>query len=227
MEERFGAVIVAAGSSTRMGGLRSKVLEPLCGEPVLAHTLKIFEECPLIGEIVVVCRAEDSAEISALLEGCPKPVKLAEGGAQRQDSVLNGVAMLENSDYLVIHDGARPLVTTEIVERVCRDAVKYGAASAAVKVKDTCKLADAEGFVLETPPREALMAVQTPQVFARSLYLAAADRAGREGKSYTDDCQLIESAGGRVYLTPSSYMNLKITTPDDLITAEALLQSGE
>lgn len=223
----FGAVVVAAGNSTRMGGERSKVLEELGGRPVLAYSLETLDRCPLVDELCVVCREEDREEMKRAAAGLTKPVSFASGGAQRQDSVLNGVAALSpDCGYLLIHDGARPLVSPETVEAVCRDALSCGAAAAAVKAKDTCKLADEEGFVEETPPRERLMTVQTPQAFEREMYLYAVRRARDAGKTYTDDCQLIESAGGKVKLTESDYRNIKLTTREDLLAVRAFLEDG-
>ena len=172
MKEKFGAVVVAAGSSSRMGGGRSKVLELLRGKPVLRYSLETLDQCPLVEELCVVCRDEDREEAERAAAGLRKPVSFVPGGAERQDSVLNGVAALSpECGYLLIHDGARPLVSPETVEKVCREALRYGAAAAAVQSKDTCKLADEEGFVEATPPRERLMAVQTPQAFEREMYL--------------------------------------------------------
>lgn len=231
MKQRFGAVIVAAGNSTRMGGTRSKVLEPLCGRPVLWYSLSAFSSCGEIGELAVVCREEDRAQFQAVIDGflsehrsAPK-IFLTTGGAQRQDSVCAGVgALSEKLEYIVIHDGARPLVSLDVISAVCADAVEYGAATAAVPSKDTCKLGD--GFVEATPPREKLYAVQTPQAFRRDLYLYALEKARQEGKTYTDDCQLIEATGGRVRLSRGDYQNRKLTTPEDLLIARALLGEG-
>lgn len=229
MKAQFGAVIVAAGNSRRMGGKTSKVLEQLNGKPVLLYSFETLAACPRVGELAVVCREGDQVQIQEILSGVTeKPVKVVPGGKERQDSVLAGVQALSAPwEYLLIHDGARPLVTEELVERVCVDALRYGSATAAVPVKDTCKLADGEGFVESTPPRERLMAVQTPQIFQREAYLAAVEQARKLGRSYTDDCQLIEAAGGKVKLTLGDYRNLKLTTPEDRVTAGAYLQKEE
>ena len=231
MKQKFGAVIVAAGNSTRMGGARSKVLEPLCGKPALHYSLSAFCACGEIAEIVVVCREEDMAEFQAAVDqftaqhpDAPKII-LTPGGATRQESVYLGVlALPQELSYLVIHDGARPLVSKEVISTVCADAIEFGAATAAVPSVDTCKLG--VDFVEETPPREKLYAVQTPQAFDRDLYLYALEKAKQSGNSYTDDCQLIEAAGGRVRLSKGDSGNRKLTTPEDLLIAEALLQGG-
>lgn len=226
---RFAAVLAAGGSSSRMGTGRSKVLERLGGRPVLCRGLEALLACRHVDEVCIVCREEDMAEISELAArmNTGKRIGFAPAGEDRQASVWNGVqAIRGDSGYLLIHDGARPFADGGLLEAVCMDALSYGAATAAVPCKDTCKLSDAEGFVEGTPPRERLMAVQTPQAFKRELYLYAAEKARSRGESYTDDCQLVEAAGGRVKLTPSSYRNFKLTTPEDMLLARAMAGEG-
>lgn len=223
-QAKFGAVLLAAGNSTRMGGSRSKVLEELGGRPALCRSLEVLDCCPLIGEICLVCREQDRADMLPLTSGLATPVQVVPGGAQRQDSVEQGVEALTGPwEYVAIHDGARPLVTDEVLAAVCRDAMAHGAATAAVPSKDTCKLADEVGFVAATPARDRLWAVQTPQAFSLALYREALGKARAAGQSYTDDCQLIEAAGGSVKLTMGDYRNIKLTTPEDLLAARAYL----
>lgn len=223
-QAKFGAVLLAAGNSTRMGSSRSKVLEELGGRPALCRSLEVLDRCPLIGEICLVCREQDRADMLPLTSGLNTPVRVVPGGAQRQDSVEQGVeALTAPWEYVAIHDGARPLVTDEVLAAVCRDAMAYGAATAAVPSKDTCKLADEAGFVAATPARDRLWAVQTPQAFSLALYREALGKARAAGQSYTDDCQLIEAAGGSVKLTMGDYRNIKLTTPEDLLAARAYL----
>lgn len=223
-QAKFGAVLLAAGNSTRMGGSRSKVLEELGGRPALCRSLEVLDRCPLIGEICLVCREQDRADMLPLTSGLNTPVRVVPGGAQRQDSVEQGVEALTGPwEYVAIHDGARPLVTDEVLAAVCRDAMAHGAATAAVPSKDTCKLADEAGFVAATPARDRLWAVQTPQAFSLVLYRKALEKARAAGQSYTDDCQLIEAAGGSVKLTMGDYRNIKLTTPEDLLAARAYL----
>lgn len=223
-QAKFGAVLLAAGNSTRMGGGRSKVLEELGGRPALCRSLEVLDRCPLIGEICLVCREQDRADMLPLTSGLATPVQVVPGGAQRQDSVEQGVEALTGPwEYVAIHDGARPLVTDEVLAAVCRDAMAHGAATAAVPSKDTCKLADEAGFVAATPARDRLWAVQTPQAFSLVLYRKALEKARAAGQNYTDDCQLIEAAGGSVKLTMGDYRNIKLTTPEDLLAARAYL----
>ena len=223
-QAKFGAVLLAAGNSTRMGGSRSKVLEELGGRPALCRSLEVLDRCPLIGEICLVCREQDRADMLPLTSGLNTPVRVVPGGAQRQDSVEQGVEALTGPwEYVAIHDGARPLVTEGVLAAVCRDAMAHGAATAAVPSKDTCKLADEAGFVAATPARDRLWAVQTPQAFSLALYREALEKARAAGQSYTDDCQLIEAAGGSVKLTMGDYRNIKLTTPEDLLAARAYL----
>lgn len=227
MNESFAAVLAAGGASSRMGTGRSKVLLELSGEPVLLKSLRALLECSYIEEVCIVCREEDMEEISRLAlrlnAGSGKEICFAPAGRDRQESVYNGVqALTEDCGYLVFHDAARPFISPELIAAVCKDALSFGAATAAVPSKDTCKLSDGGGFVDSTPPRDRLMAVQTPQAFKKELYLYALEKARVKGLSYTDDCQLIEAAGGRVKLTPGDYKNFKLTTPEDLILARAL-----
>lgn len=217
------AVIVAAGSSTRMG--TPKQFIPLNGRPLIAHTLAAFEQCAAIGEIVVVAQEENHARLREIAEtyGIVKLSAIVCGGSTRQQSVRNGVNAC-HADYVAIHDGARPLVTPAIIERVIQGAVQYGAAAAAVRAKDTVKIADENGVVIETPDRTALWNVQTPQIFEKSLYERAWQHAAAQGLDLTDDCQLVEALGKPVKLVEGSYTNIKVTTPEDVPFAEELLR---
>lgn len=231
MNDWFGAVLLAGGDSTRMGGGRSKVLAPLGGQPALLRPLRVLCACGHVKTLCLVCREQEMDELARLVqEAGPlggQTIRFALGGPERQDSVWNGVQALGDScGYLLIHDGARPLVDPEVVDAVCRDALEYGAATAAVPSKDTCKLAGPDGFVEGTPDRDRLWAVQTPQAFRRELYLYGLERARAQGRRYTDDCQLVEAAGGKVRLTPGSYTNFKLTTPEDMLLARAVAGEG-
>ncbi len=217
------AVIVAAGSSTRMG--TPKQFIPLLGRPLIAHTLAAFEQCAAIGEIVVVEREEDHTRLREIAEtyGITKLSAVVCGGSTRQQSVRNGVNAC-HADYVAIHDGARPLVTPAIIELVIQGAVQYGAATAAVRTKDTVKIADENGVVITTPDRTALWNVQTPQIFEKALYERAWQHAVAQGLDVTDDCQLVEALGQPVKLVEGSYTNIKVTTPEDVPFAEELLR---
>ena len=219
---KTAAILVAAGSSARMkSGGASKTMMEIGGEPVLSRTLRAFENAACISKIVIVACACDFDAIQKTSAFVTKPLTITEGGKERQDSVSNGAALCGDAEYIAVHDAARPFITPEEIETVCADAEKYGAATLAVPVKDTIKVAAADGTVCATPERSTLRAIQTPQVFRLSLYKEALCLAKNAGKQYTDDCQLIEAAGGKVYLTPGDYKNIKITTPEDLLVAEA------
>lgn len=226
MKQKFvSAVLVAAGSSRRMGG-QNKLLLPLAGEPVVVHTARAFEQCAEVDEIIVVTRAENIPQFEALMvrAGIGKCRRVTAGGSTRQQSVLNGVMAADRAcTHYAIHDGARPLCTPELLRRVIEDAVRYGAATAGVPAKDTIKVVDSQHMILDTPDRAALYHTQTPQVFEAARYRAAAETARAQGKDFTDDCQLLENSGVRVYMSEGAYTNIKITTPEDLLFAQAIL----
>ncbi len=217
------AVIVAAGNSTRMGTPKQFIL--LNGRPLITYTLAAFEQCSAIDKIVVVAQEEHHALLREMTEtySITKVSAFVRGGATRQQSVRNGVDAC-HADYVAIHDGARPLVTPAIIEQVIHEAVQYGAATAAVRTKDTVKIADENGVVIETPDRTALWNVQTPQIFEKVLYERAWQHATSQGLDVTDDCQLIEALGQPVKLVEASYTNIKVTTPEDVPFAEELLR---
>ena len=217
-------IIAAAGSASRMEGIDKQML-PLNGLPVLLHSILLFDSIPQVREIIVVARKEQMASIDLLCRQhhIHAPVRLVQGGDTRQQSCAMGAAACSPDSQLVaIHDGARPLVAREDVLQVMADAEKWGAAALGVPSKDTVKLADPEGFIASTPDRSLVWNVQTPQVFRLELYRSALKKAEQEGLSATDDCMLVEAMGQRVYLTRGSYRNLKITTPEDRLIAEAL-----
>lgn len=222
------AILVAAGSSTRMG--ENKMFLMLDGAPVIAKSLEALEQTPEIMQIVVVCKGEDIGDVKEIIDtfGFSKVSDIVAGGATRQQSVQRGLdSVLEESEYLLIHDGARPLVTSDIISCVIADAETHGGATASVASKDTIKIADESGFVAATPNREKVFLTQTPQVFEKNTYLQAMDKAVKSGKDYTDDCQLFEQAGKKVYLSAGSYKNIKLTTPEDLYIAQTLIADLE
>ncbi len=218
------AVIVCAGNASRMGGI-NKILALLNEKPVIAFTMQAFQECADIAEIVIVTKEENFSQIKEIAEQyqIKKLTNIVEGGDTRQKSVLNGVkAVSKNSAYIAIHDGARPLVKPEHIAKVIQDAKIFGGATLGVPVKDTIKTVD-DGLITDTPPRNALWATQTPQVFRKRIYIEAMDFALTHGLDFTDDCQLVEAIGGKVYMTKGDYTNMKLTTPEDLKIAEVLL----
>jgi 2-C-methyl-D-erythritol 4-phosphate cytidylyltransferase len=223
--ERVGAVIVAAGESKRMGGV-DKILAPLGGKPALVRVIDAFEKCRPIGQIVVVVSEENLEQCRKLIasEGWPKPIEVCAGGKLRQDSVAAGLKRLDNCQWVVIHDGARPLVTRELIEGGLKAAEDTGAAVAAIPVTDTVKIADEDRIVHQTPPRQNLWAVQTPQVFRHEIITRAYEQAKGE---VTDDASLVEELNYKVKLYMGSYDNIKITTPHDLALAEVLLKHGK
>ena len=225
---RCAAVVPAAGSSRRMGG-QDKILLPLDDIPVLMHTLRALSASERIQEIVVVTREDLIVPVGQLCRDCAldKVTKVLVGGATRADSVLIGVEEVSGRAKLIaVHDGARPLVTVEVIDAAIRKAAECGAAAPAGPVKDTVKRA-LDGVVVETPDRTQLFAVQTPQVFDSDLLLGALRRAVEDGTAITDDCGAVERIGMKVCLTEGSYENIKITTPADMLMAEAILHSRD
>lgn len=228
---RVAALIAAAGSSSRMEG-RNKLWLLLAGRIVLARTVDVFESSPLIDTIVLVVnpeRVEDAAALSRE-EGWRKIAAVVAGGARRQDSVRNGLAALANlapeTQWVMIHDGARPLVTATLLEAGLRAAQEHQAAIAAVPVKDTIKRIE-RGLVHSTIERSTLQVVQTPQVFSFSLIYAAHASSEAQEEDVTDDAALLERLGHPVVVFPGSYANIKITTREDVLVAEALLRGEE
>jgi len=220
-----GVVIVAAGSGKRMGAGKNKLWLPLAGRPILAHTVELFVAHPLVDEIVLVVSEVDRAEIADWLQNTPNHVKLAIGGAERQDSVRAGLDVLsEDCSYVLVHDAARPFVTAEQIEEVIKRVRVEEAVIMAVPVKDTIKVVSPTGIVESTPARESLWAVQTPQAFRLSLLREAHQQAAESGKIGTDDAMLVEWMGQQVAVVAGSYENIKITTPDDLWFGEEILR---
>ncbi len=218
-----GAVIVAAGSASRMGGI-DKVMAPLQGEPMILRTVRTFQECDAISEIVVVTRPDLIVPIMDLCSGFAKVKAVVTGGGSRQESVHLGLNALSDKVKLAaIQDGARPLVTWQVIDRVVRAANSYGAAAPAIPVKDTIKVVTG-GIVKETPNRATLQAVQTPQVFDFDLLRGALKKAKEDGAEVTDDCSAVERLGMSVKIVEGDERNLKVTTPMDLKIAELLLE---
>ena len=221
-QPKAGAVIAAGGSSQRMGGV-DKVFARLGDRPILARVIDVFQGCHSIDQIVVVV-SEPNLELGKQLvaeQGWSKVSDVCPGGERRQDSVLAGLNRLTQCDWVVIHDGARPLVTQNLIKSGLEAATETGAAIAAVPVTDTIKVAGDDLIVQGTPPRQNLWAVQTPQVFRFNIIAEAYRQTKYE---VTDDARLVEQLGYKVKLYMGSYDNIKITTPNDLALAEILWQ---
>jgi len=220
MADTLGAVIVAAGSGTRMGGA-DKLFAEVGGQPLLAYSVAAFQDCAAIDRIVLVL-AEANLERGRELakrHGFTKVSAVCPGGPRRQDSVRLGLEELSRCDYVAVHDGARPLVTPELIERGLEAAQETGAAAPALPVADTVKEAGSDGIVLRTLERSRLWAVQTPQVFRYELLL----RAHRDVTAdVTDDSAMVEALGAPVRLFEGSRTNVKVTTVEDLSVVEAL-----
>ena len=217
-------MVAAAGGSTRMGQPKQHI--KLGQYPVLIHTLLALQQVAAVDEILLIAREEDIDTFVAQAKeaGVTKLTRIVAGGETRQQSVANGLAALPAEATIVgIHDGARPLIDPDTVAAVIETAAKCGAAAVAVPVKDTLKRTDENGIVIDTPDRAHLWRVQTPQVFDRAALCAAMEAAMAEGKDYTDDCQLIEAAGFSVRLVTGLDTNLKLTTPEDIRLAQALM----
>lgn len=222
---KTSVVIVCAGNSTRMGGV-NKILLPLGERKVIGVTMQAFQSCESVSEIIIVAREEDIPAIKREAEeaGITKLAACVTGGSTRQESVINGVRKISpDTELVAVHDGARPLVKPEHIEKVIRDASVFGGAVLGVPVKDTIKTVD-DGLITDTPPRSSLYITQTPQIFTRRLYFEGIDFALEHGLDFTDDCQLVEAIGGKVAMTVGDYTNIKITTPEDIHIAEILLK---
>jgi 2-C-methyl-D-erythritol 4-phosphate cytidylyltransferase len=223
--ERVGAIIVSAGASTRMAGV-DKTLVELAGIPVIARTVDVFERCEAVGFVVLVVARLDLSAIADLAREFEwkKVLHVRLGGQRRQDSVRLGLRALPDCDWVVVHDGARPLVTPKVIENGLLTAFATGAATAAVPVVDTIKVVTDDGHVVETVDRRTIAAIQTPQIFRRDLLQAAHDEIADD---VTDDSSMLEFQGVPVEVFMGDRTNIKVTTPEDLIIAEALIAARE
>lgn len=219
----ISAIVLAAGLSVRMRGV-NKQLARIEGVPVFALSALCFERSKRVGEIIIAAPESDIELMSKTARefGVTKLKAVTAGGETRAVSVRNALAKVSRGmEYISIHDGARPLITTEEAERVFDDAEKYGAAIAAIRAADTVKVAD-NGKIIRTEPREALWYAQTPQVFRTEIYLSCMDKLGDKINALTDDSSLLEACGESVHITEIGCCNMKITRPDDLAAAEAV-----
>lgn len=226
--DRICALIAAAGQGKRMESDRNKQFLLINGLPVIVHTLLVFQKAAIIDDIVIICAAgEEDYYLKDIIPkyGITKCCSVTTGGAQRQDSVLRGLQALgPDTGYVMIHDGARPFVTEELIIASAEQVVDYKAVIPGVPVKDTIKRTDSRGIITETPVRDGLWQIQTPQAFEINLIKRAYLEAMNDGFYGTDDASLVERQGFPVKVIPGSYENIKITTPEDIIIAEAILR---
>lgn len=218
-------IVAAAGNSSRMGSGIDKQMVKIGGKPVLWHTIRALAAVPEVKRIFVTVSPNNEAQVTDLLETAltDVPWQVLRGGAERQQSVLNALRKVDSSlDIVLVHDGARPFPERDSIDAVIAAAVYFGAATVAVPAKDTIKVADEVECVAQTLDRSVLWQIQTPQAFRRELLVGAHERAAAEGKKATDDAALIEWTGGTVKLVRGSYFNMKVTTPEDLVLAEAV-----
>lgn len=201
----------------------SKLLLKINGKTVLERSVNAFLNISDVDEVIVVARERDIPAFSDIL--IDERVSFVVGGDTRQQSVMNALDVIDDCELIIIHDGARPLIKSEDIENTIRAAKENKAAAVGVFVKDTVKVVDKNGFVVSTPDRSALFAVQTPQIFDFELYKNAAQNAREKGLDFTDDCQLVESFNQKVKTVVGSYSNIKITTPDDIVLAENLIKN--
>jgi 2-C-methyl-D-erythritol 4-phosphate cytidylyltransferase len=220
-----GAVVVAAGSSSRMGGV-DKIFSPVLGRPLLSFSLDQLQAFPPVTEIVLVLDSGSLNQGQELVDagGYRKVAHVCAGGERRQDSVRAGLEALTPCDWVIVHDGARPCLDLPMLERGLSAVQEAGAVVAGVPVKDTIKVVSGQGDVVDTPDRRSLWAAQTPQIFRYELLRDAHDRCADD---VTDDAMMVESLGHTVKMFMGSYENLKVTTPEDLILTEAFLKQRE
>ncbi|MGN0532006.1 MAG: 2-C-methyl-D-erythritol 4-phosphate cytidylyltransferase [Eubacterium sp.] len=217
------AIILGAGNGTRMKSEMSKLLLTIDGKTVLQRSVEAFLSVSDIDEVVITARQQDIEAFAEVIDD--ERVTFVIGGDTRQQSVANAIDTIDEAQLIAIHDGARPLVTPRVIEDTLRAATEYGAAATGVMVKDTIKVIDGDGFVVTTPARATLFAVQTPQIFDFALYKEALELAKNNSKDFTDDCQLIEYYNKPVKMVVGDYSNIKITTPEDIPLAENILHS--
>lgn len=221
------ALIVAGGKGKRMGKDINKLFLTLKGKPILAYTLDIFQKCDLIDRIILVA-AEDEIPYCKneviLKYGIKKVKKVVAGGKERQESVQNGLCHIDEDEIVLIHDGARPFLNTQIIEQGIKYTKMFGACACGVEPKDTIKIKSVDGFSKSTPDRSSLFCVQTPQCFKAEIIKKAHEKVSKDKIAVTDDTMAAEYAGYKVYLFEGSYENIKLTTPEDLLIGEKILE---
>lgn len=227
---KYTAIVLSAGKGSRMGSSVHKQYLLLCGRPVIYYTLKAFEESPVDEIVLVTGEGEEEYCRKEIVEKYKlhKVTKIVKGGKERYHSVFQGLSACEHTDYVLIHDGARPFIEQEVIRHTMDEVQKKHACIAAVPVKDTIKKVDENGKVEDTPPRKSLYMVQTPQAFSYSLIYDSYQKMIADGREdVTDDAMVVEAYGKvPVYVIDGSYCNFKITTPEDLEMAEFMLNAG-
>lgn len=223
---KVSAVIVAAGSGRRMGAGINKVYMPLGEKCVLWHTVKAFAESGAVDELVIVTGREDLIQAAEIAAEFDLDFYVIVGGEERQNSVLNGINKA-NGEFVAVHDGARALITPDEIKTVIASAKEYGAAALGVTPKDTIKTADSDGFISGTVERSNAYLIQTPQVFKREELIKAHAKAIEDAFAATDDCAVMERIGARIKIVEGSYENIKLTTPEDIFTAERILKERD
>ncbi len=216
------AIILGAGNGTRMKIDKSKLLLEINGKTVIERSVDAFLEIADVDEVIVTAREQDIETFSQLITD--ERVSFVIGGDTRQQSVKNAVDTIEDADLIMIHDGARPLVTDDVICNTIRCAKEHKAAATGVMVKDTIKVIDVDKNIVDTPDRSTLVAIQTPQIFDFKLYKTALEKAQADGMDFTDDCRLVEYIGNTVKVVLGDYSNIKITTPDDVVIANQILE---
>lgn len=216
------AIILGAGNGTRMNIDKSKLLLEINGKTVIERSVDAFLEIADVDEVIVTAREQDMDIFSQLITD--ERVSFVIGGDTRQQSVKNAVDTIDDAELIMIHDGARPLVSEEVISNTIRCAKENKAAATGVMVKDTIKVIDNDKNIVDTPERSTLVAIQTPQIFDFKLYKAALDKAQADGMDFTDDCRLVEYMGNTVKVVLGDYSNIKITTPDDVVIANQILE---
>ena len=221
----ISVIIVAGGKGKRMGADKNKVFLKLLDKEIIAHTASVFDDMDETDEIIIVTGRDDIEECESVIKknNIKKVSKIVEGGAERQNSVYNGI-LASKGDILVIHDAARCLVSAYDVKSAIEDCRKFGAATLGVTAKNTLKSVDENGFIKATLDREQTYHIQTPQIFKRELIIKAHENAVNNSVLATDDCALVEAMGEMVKITKGSYDNIKITTPEDLVVGERILK---
>ncbi|MFH1874668.1 MAG: 2-C-methyl-D-erythritol 4-phosphate cytidylyltransferase [Pseudomonadota bacterium] len=216
----IGVIIAAGGIGQRMGGNRPKQFLEIAGQPIIHHTLQVFQNMEEVKEVVIVL-AKDYVE-SFQYQG-PKHWQVIPGGKQRQDSVSNGLKVIsDNCEVVLIHDAARPFISQDLIKQVAKQALNHGAAILACPIKETIKMVNSQNTIIETIDRSKLWAAQTPQGFELKLFRKAMQAANEAGYVGTDDASLVERLGNKVHLVEGDSRNIKITTPEDLVIAEAI-----